>query len=166
MRGPCWPRLSFYRTDPYLECRSSEHAKKLAVKPLSLPWELQQPDRRALDLAVFELLGVADAAERERLCDELYREVTAHFRQIRIVEIQKQEQRSHAEGREFRTDELAADLANLLLHWLVHGKPERRAPVESTSKEKIEKALKVLGTFGSLMSNDEIERLELKELER
>jgi hypothetical protein len=67
-------------------------------------------DRRALDLAVFELLVVADAKEREALCDELYRETAAYFRQIRMVEIQKQEQRTRAEGREFRTDELAADL--------------------------------------------------------
>ncbi len=68
------------------------------------------PDRRALDLAVFELLGVTDAKEREALCDELYRETAAHFRQIRVVEIQKQEQRAKSEGRAFRTDELAADL--------------------------------------------------------
>jgi hypothetical protein len=67
-------------------------------------------DRRALDLAVFELLGVSDAAEREKLCDELYHETANHFRQIRIVEVQKQEQRAGTDGREFRTDELAADL--------------------------------------------------------
>ena len=68
------------------------------------------PDRRALDLAVFELLGVSDADEREKLCDELYHETANHFRQIRIVEVQKQEQRAGGEDREFRTDELAADL--------------------------------------------------------
>jgi len=59
---------------------------------------------------VFELLGVADAREREKLLDELYWETANHFRQIRVVEIQKQEQRAKSEGREFRTDELAADL--------------------------------------------------------
>ncbi len=37
-------------------------------------------------------------------------ETAKHFRQIRIIEVQKQEQRANAEGREFRTDELAADL--------------------------------------------------------
>ena len=42
--------------------------------------------------------------------DELHWETANHFRQIRIVEIQKQEQRAKSEGREFRTDELAADL--------------------------------------------------------
>ena len=42
--------------------------------------------------------------------DELYWETANHFRQIRVVEIQRQEQRAKSEGREFRTDELAADL--------------------------------------------------------
>ena len=94
----------------FMECRSSEHAKKLAENPIELPEELKQPDRRALDLAVFELLGISNASEREKLVDELHWETANHFRQIRIVEIQKQEQRAKSEGREFRTDELAADL--------------------------------------------------------
>ncbi len=96
--------------EQFMECRSSERIKKLAEKPIELPQELKMPDRRALDLAIFELLGVNTVAEREKLCDELYYEAANHFRQIRIVEVQKQEQRAKAEGREFRTDELAADL--------------------------------------------------------
>jgi type I restriction-modification system DNA methylase subunit len=96
--------------EEFMECRSAVRAKKLAEEQIKPPWELQQPDRRALDLAVLELLGVADAKEREELCDKLYHETAAHFRQIRVVEIQKQEQRARAEGREFRTDELVADL--------------------------------------------------------
>jgi hypothetical protein len=96
--------------EEFMECRTSERIKKLAEKPIDLPTELTMPDRRALDLAVFELLGVSDTSEREQLCDELYHETANHFRQIRIVEVQKQEQRSKSEGREFRTDELAADL--------------------------------------------------------
>jgi hypothetical protein len=96
--------------EEFMECRSSERIKNMAEKPIDLPQELKMPDRRALDLAVFELLGVSTAAEREKLCDELYYETANHFRQIRIVEVQKQEQRAKAEGREFRTDELAADL--------------------------------------------------------
>ncbi|MBI2927996.1 MAG: Eco57I restriction-modification methylase domain-containing protein, partial [Verrucomicrobia bacterium] len=100
--------------EEFMDCHSVERAKKLAEKPHGLPWELQQPDRRALDMAVFELLGVTDAKERDALCDELYHETAAHFRQIRVVEIRKQEQRARAEGREFRTDELAADLWDAL----------------------------------------------------
>jgi hypothetical protein len=94
----------------FMECRSSARIKKLAERPVDLPCELKMPDRRALDLAVFELLGVNEAVEREKLCDELYYETAKHFRQIRIVEVQKQEQRGKSDGREFRTDELAADL--------------------------------------------------------
>jgi hypothetical protein len=96
--------------EDFMDCHDPKRAQRLAQNPISLPWELRQPDRRALDLAVFELLGVSEAAKREKLCDELYHETANHFRRIRIVEIQKQEQRSGAEGREFRTDELAADL--------------------------------------------------------
>jgi hypothetical protein len=96
--------------EQFMECRSAERMKTLAEKPIGLPQELKMPDRRALDLAVFELLGVESAAERDKLCDELYHETANHFRQIRIVEVQKQEQRANADGRECRTDELAADL--------------------------------------------------------
>jgi hypothetical protein len=101
--------------EEFMACHSAERAKKLAEKPIALPNELQMKDRRALDLAVFELLGVSDDQEREALCDELYRATAAHFRQIRVVEIQKQEQRAGATGREFRTDELTADLWDGLL---------------------------------------------------
>jgi len=109
--------------EEFMRCHSAVRAKKLAEKPIGLPTELEMKDRRALDLAVFELLGVPNAKEREALCDELYRETAAHFRQIRLVEIQKQEQRAGASGREFRTDEMAADLAGLLQHWMIHGQP-------------------------------------------
>ena len=94
----------------FLECQRPERARKLAEKPIGLPIELTMPDRRALDLAVFELLGVTDAAEREKLCDALYHETSAHFRHNRILDIQKQEQRAQSEDREFRTEDLAADL--------------------------------------------------------
>lgn len=96
--------------EAFMECRSYERAETMAASPIELPQELRQADRRRLDLAVFELLGVADASERERLVDELYNETARHFREIRLGEIQKQEQRAKSEGREFRTDELAADL--------------------------------------------------------
>jgi hypothetical protein len=108
--------------EEFMECHTPERAEELAEKPIGLPWELQQRDRRDLDLAVFELLGVKSAAEREKLCDELYHEVATHFRQIRIVEIQKQEQRRKTANREFRIDELAADLWDAL-------SPEEKEPL-------------------------------------
>ena len=100
--------------EEFMECRSSERAVKLDQNPVSLPLELQMNDRRDLDMAVFELLGIKDGAERERICDELYFETASHFRRSRIIEIQKQEQRAKADNRGFRTEELAADLWDAL----------------------------------------------------
>jgi len=100
--------------EEFMGCHSAVRAKKLAEKPIGLPTELEMKDRRALDLAVFELLGVPSAKEREALCDELYRETAAHFPQIRVVEIQKQEQRKGKDAREFGTDELAVNLWDAL----------------------------------------------------
>ena len=100
--------------EEFMACRSSERAEKLKESPINLPAELRMSDRRDLDVAVFELIGVADHAERERLCDQLYFETAKHFREIRIVEIKKQEQRAKTEGRGFRIDELALDIWDAL----------------------------------------------------
>ncbi|MBM4037227.1 MAG: hypothetical protein FJ290_01825 [Planctomycetes bacterium] len=92
-----------------MECHSPERAREIAKRPIVLPVELRQPDRRALDDAVFEMLCVKDPAERARLIDQLYEETARHYRQIRVVEIEKMEQRSKTKARRFRPDELAAD---------------------------------------------------------
>jgi chaperonin cofactor prefoldin len=60
------------------------------------------------------LIGVSDSKEREKLCDELYFETAKHFREIRIVEIKKQEQRAKSQGRRVRIDELALDVWDAL----------------------------------------------------
>ena len=86
--------------DAFLQCHTAEEVRETSRLSLSLPLELRQPDRRELDDAVFELLGVADAARRGELIDLLYREVAAHFRSVRIVEVQKMEQRRHGAARE------------------------------------------------------------------
>ena len=100
--------------EDFMACRSSERAEKLAQLPITLPPELERSDRRDLDLAVFELIGVTDPAKREKLCDELYFETAKHFREIRVVEIKKQEQRAKSQGRGFRIDELTLDLWDAL----------------------------------------------------
>jgi hypothetical protein len=56
--------------EEFMACRSSERAEKSKELPISLPAELRMDDRRALDLAVFELIGVSDPKERDKLCDE------------------------------------------------------------------------------------------------
>jgi len=91
------------------EAHSYERAMNIAAGPITLPDELQQADRRELDDAVFELLGVADATERSRLIDRLYEAVTLHFRDIRVTEIQKMEDRRKGDKAKFSTTDLAAD---------------------------------------------------------
>jgi hypothetical protein len=91
------------------EAHSYERAMNIAAGPITLPDELTQPDRRELDDAVFELLGVTDAAERARLIDRLYEAVTLHFRDIRVTEIQKMEDRRKGDKAKFSTTDLAAD---------------------------------------------------------
>jgi hypothetical protein len=83
-----------------MDCHTADEVRVAAEQPPELPQELRQPDRRELDDAVWELLGVPDAEERRRLTDELYWEVARHFRAIRIVEVQKMEQRRRGSSRE------------------------------------------------------------------
>lgn len=106
-----------------MECHSPERAAKLALTPIEYPAELKMRDRQDLDLAVFEMLGVTDSVERERLCDELYYETARHFRQVRIVEIQKQEQRAGRDGSTFSVNDLALDLWDALTD-------DERSPLE------------------------------------
>lgn len=82
----------------FLDCHTAREVREAAKLPLGLPVELQQPDRRELDDAVFELLGVTDPRRRQELIERLYREVSLHFRSIRIVEVQKMEQRRRGAG--------------------------------------------------------------------
>jgi hypothetical protein len=93
-----------------MECRNYERAQQLAARPLQLSAELQQPDRRDLDDAVFELLGVKNAGERRALVDRLHQETAQHFRAIRVTEIQKMEDRRAGGPRRFAAMELAADI--------------------------------------------------------
>jgi hypothetical protein len=45
------------------------------------------------------MIGVADPQERARILDELYLETARHYRQVRIVEVQKQVQRAGGQRR-------------------------------------------------------------------
>ena len=93
-----------------MDCHSPQRARNLAAGPLVLPKELQQPDRRELDDAVFEMLGVSDSAARRELIDRLYEATSQHFREIRVVEIEKMEQRARSEGKRLNVHDLAADI--------------------------------------------------------
>jgi hypothetical protein len=77
------------------KCTTTEEVLKAEKLPLSVPKELERDDRRRLDDAVFELLGVGSAKRRSELVDRLYHEMTLHTRAIRVMEVQKMEQRRH-----------------------------------------------------------------------
>jgi len=93
-----------------MDCHTPDRARRIAEGPLVLADELQQADRRDLDDAVFELLGVSDPAERDALVGSLYEATARHFRDIRVVEIEKMEQRAKSNSRRFRVQDLAADI--------------------------------------------------------
>ena len=93
-----------------MDCHTPERARRLAAGPLVLSHELRQPDRRDLDDAVFELLGVSDPNERDELIGRLYEATARHFRDIRVVEIEKMEQRSKSDSKRFSVHDLAADI--------------------------------------------------------
>ena len=71
--------------------------------------ELALADRQALDDAVLELVGVSDAAERLILRDELYREITKLYRQIRVAEKIMQKFRSATASKGKQTAQSIAD---------------------------------------------------------
>ncbi len=93
-----------------MDCHTPERARRIAGGPLVLSNELQQADRRDLDDAVFELLGVVDPQERADLVGRLYEATARHFRDIRVVEIEKMQQRAKSNNGRFSVHDLAADI--------------------------------------------------------
>jgi hypothetical protein len=122
--------------EAFMNCHTAAHVKELARTPLELSAELRQADRRELDDAVLEMIGIGSAHERAALLDELYLGTARHYRQIRIVEVQKMEQRARASGaQQFTAQDLAEGIwdslapdekRESLLDWLAH----TRAPSE------------------------------------
>lgn len=127
------------------DCHSYERAMELATRAVRLPKELQQADRRELDDAVFELLGITDPAERTRLIDRLYEAVTLHFRDIRVTEIQKMEDRRQGGTGKFSVTDHAADawdavdLADLtpLAEWVKANSKGDREEIEIPSERPV-----------------------------
>ena len=99
----------------FLDCHTEERMRELQKLPLKLPLELQRPDRRELDLLVFELLGVNDAKRREELVDRLYEASTLYYREQRIQDIQSSINRTQSKGAKgAAAPEIAADAWNSL----------------------------------------------------
>ena len=64
----------------------TERGREVELLTLSDEGELEQADRRALDDAVLEMLGVSARAERTRLLDALYVHLRQHFENVRVKE--------------------------------------------------------------------------------
>lgn len=145
LRSMCNRDVGHMVEEALKECRSYKKALQLASEPLVLPDELQREDRRALDDAVFEMLGVADPRERTRLIDRLYEAVALHFRDIRVTEIQKMEDRRKGGKTTFSvTDHAtdawdAVDLTDLkpLAEWLKEVAQGEREELEVPSERPV-----------------------------
>jgi hypothetical protein len=114
---------------PMLEERFAEAKRYAQIQglednPVELSEELRQADRRQLDDAVFELIGIEDPDERARLIERLYHEVTLFNRRVRILELQAIENKLRA-GRKKRTSPKA--IAEEIWDMLVG---EGRAPTQ------------------------------------
>src|SRR5207247_2047399 len=97
-----------------LDCHSEEEMREILRETPKLPAELLQEDRRELDDAVFELMGVVDKKQRKKLIEELYRETTAYYRYQRTQDIQAMEDRAGKKGRRFGPQELADSIWHAL----------------------------------------------------
>lgn len=107
-------------------CTDVAEMRVLEKNPIGLPLELQKPDRRELDLLVFEVLGVDSAERREKLVDQLYHETTKYYRALRIQDIQSSANRSQGSSRGASANSIAMgawqqvddDLKTPLTDWL------------------------------------------------
>lgn len=113
-----------------LDCHTEAEMREIQRHPLGRAIELQQPDRRELDLAVFELLGVNDRKRRDELVERLYSETTLYHREQRIQDIQASINRTQSRGMKDASQiELALDAwEHLDFEW--------RKPLPEWLKEK------------------------------
>lgn len=113
-----------------LECHTEEHMREILAHPVELSRELCQPDRRALDDAVLELLGITDRRERADLLKKLYTETASYYRYQRTQDIQTSLNRSKAGRKQMSPRDLAASVWDSL-------KPEERGePVVEWMKSR------------------------------
>ncbi len=122
--------------------------------------ELAFEDRQELDDAVLELIGIDDPGERLELRDELYREITKLYRQIRSAEKIMQRYRSQTARRGRQTPQsIATDIWDELeikpvlftpLDFVPADAEKRGVYIRDAKAELIHEPL--LGTFGVKVS--------------
>ena len=96
--------------DRLLKCHSVEHMREILETPSELPEELRCEDRRELDDAVLELIGIAQPDERRRFLDELYRQTSDYYRHQRTLEIQGARNRSGNNREQIGPPDLAGSI--------------------------------------------------------
>ena len=102
-------------TSPEVTARAVAACERIGRRLTSryLSEEFDRDDRRELDDAVLEMLGIEDAGERVTLRDRLYQAMSEMYAAIREREIIAQRDRRHANRRASRT---ASDIADEI--WL------------------------------------------------
>ncbi|MDI6773966.1 MAG: N-6 DNA methylase [Verrucomicrobiota bacterium] len=113
-----------------LRCHSEQHMREILARPVELSRELQQSDRRMLDDAVFEMIGVNDATHRARTLDELYIETARYYRYQRAQDIQTSENRAEAGRGQIGPRDLAASV------WDSLSAEEKGQPVADWIKDR------------------------------
>ncbi len=96
--------------DSMLDCHSEENMRRILENPPGPPRELRMKDRRDLDDAVLELLGVEDSRERDSMLDELYAETAAYYRYQRTQDIQSMVNRASQQRSSMAPQDLASSI--------------------------------------------------------
>ena len=106
----CGRAVTHLVEDSMLQCHSEEAMRQILLGPSELPGELCQEDRRELDECVFELIGVTDKIQRQKLLHELYDETTKYYRYQRTQDIQAMENRSGKKSQRLGAHDLASSI--------------------------------------------------------
>ncbi len=114
LESMCRRKVTHLVGESLLKCHSVNAMRELLEHPLEMPRELEQPDRRALDDAVLEMIGATDPDEREALLDELYRGTAFYYRFQRTLEIQGARNRQASNGNGTSPRHIAESIWSLL----------------------------------------------------
>lgn len=93
-----------------------ERNREFELELLSDETELDQEDRRELDLAVLQLLGIRDSEARADLLERLYTHLRAHFEKERRKEEEAIDNKRRTKGRQRQTPEMLAQAVFDLIH--------------------------------------------------
>jgi hypothetical protein len=107
--------------------------REILQQPVELSAELRQKDRRALDDAIFRMIGIENISHRNQLISELYEQTAQYHRFQRTLEIQGMRNRSAAGKNHISPEDLAASIWDSLtenekslpvLEWIEKSWPE------------------------------------------